>query len=122
MNWYLEAFQKYAVFSGRARRKEYWYFVLFNFLMSIALAFVDNVFGSLNLETGVGLLSGLYSLVVLIPSLSVLVRRLHDTGRSGWWVLIIFIPVLGALVLLVFTLQNSELTENQYGINPKMEV
>ena len=83
VNWYIEVLKKYTVFSGRARRKEYWFFVLFNVLVSIALTFIDGVTGTLSAESGVGLLSGLYGLAVLVPSIAVGVRRLHDIGRSG---------------------------------------
>lgn len=120
MNWYLEVLKKFADFSGRARRKEYWYFVLFNMIFSIVLSFFDGVFGSLNPETGVGLLSGIYALVVLIPSIAVGFRRLHDTGRSAWWLLIGFIPLIGIIVLLVFMVQDSQEGENEYGVSPKL--
>ena len=116
MSWYLQVLKKYAVFSGRARRKEYWYFSLFNMLIGIALALVDVSF---NQEVGGGLLYAIYSLAVLIPGLAVCVRRLHDTGRSGWWLLIGFVPLIGIIVLIVFTAQDSHLGENQYGPNPK---
>lgn len=119
MNWYLEVLKKYAVFSGRARRAEYWWFALFNLLASIALGIVDGLTGMFNPEAGIGLLGGLYTLAVLLPSLAVLVRRLHDTNRSGWWVLIALIPLIGAIVLLVFVLLDSQSGENQYGPNPK---
>jgi uncharacterized membrane protein YhaH (DUF805 family) len=84
MTWYLEVLKKYAVFKGRARRKEYWYFVLFNTLITIVLGIIDGVTGLVSAEAGIGLLSGLYTLAVLIPSIAVSVRRLHDTNRSGW--------------------------------------
>jgi len=119
MDWYIAVIKKYAVFSGRARRKEYWYFVLFNILVSIGLSFIDTATGTVNAETGYGLLSGIYSLAVLIPSLAVLIRRLHDTDRSGWWILIGLIPVIGWIVLLVFVVQDSHPGQNQYGDNPK---
>jgi uncharacterized membrane protein YhaH (DUF805 family) len=119
MNWYLEVLKKYAVFSGRARRKEYWYFVLFNFIISIILSILDLVLGTFSPEVGMGILGGLYFLGVLIPSFAVTVRRLHDRDRSGWWVLIGLIPLLGLIVLLVFMLQNSTPGQNQYGANPK---
>ncbi len=121
MDWYLAVLKKYAQFSGRARRKEYWYFVLFNILISIALVIVDSVTGTLNNETGYGLLSGIYSLAVLIPSLAVGFRRLHDTGRSAWWLLIGLIPVIGAIVLIVFMVQDSEAGDNRYGPSPKLD-
>lgn len=119
MNWYLEVLKKYAVFSGRARRKEYWYFFLFSLIISIVLAVVDGVTGSFSAEAGVGLLGGIYALAVLIPGLAVSVRRLHDTGRSGWWLLIALIPVIGAIVLLVFMVLEGKPGTNQYGSNPK---
>jgi uncharacterized membrane protein YhaH (DUF805 family) len=119
MNWYLQALKQYAVFKGRARRKEYWFFALFNLIVSVVLTGVDYMTGSLDMELGVGLLSGLYSLAILIPSLAVTVRRLHDTDRTGWWLLIAFIPLIGAIVLLVFMLLDSKPGDNQYGPNPK---
>ncbi len=119
MNWYLAVLKKYAVFSGRARRKEYWYFFLFNLLITIAFLAIDMVAGLYNSEIGLGILSGIYTLAVLIPSLAVTVRRLHDTNRSGWWILIGLIPLVGAIVLLVFMVQDSQVEQNQYGPNPK---
>jgi uncharacterized membrane protein YhaH (DUF805 family) len=119
MNWYLEVLRKYAVFSGRARRKEYWFFVLFNIIAQLLLAMVDGSLGTVDADSQVGLLGGIYSLLILVPSIAVAVRRLHDTGRSGWWLLIALIPVIGAIVLLVFMVQNSHVDENQYGPNPK---
>ena len=112
MSWYLEVLRKYAVFNGRARPKEYWYFALFNIIISIALAVIDAI-------TGIGLLGGLYTLVVLIPSIAVSVRRLHDTDRNGCWLLIALIPLIGAIVLLVLMVQDGKPGENQYGSNPK---
>ena len=119
MNWYREAFRKYAIFEGRARRKEYWFFALFNFLAVVVLSVVDMFFGTFRQEAELGLLSGAYVLAIVIPSLAVTVRRLHDTGRSGWWVLLHFLPVFGWIVLLLFTVQDSEPGANQYGPNPK---
>ena len=119
MNWYLEVLKKYAVFGGRARRREYWYFALFNILISIALAIIDGVTGTLSAEAGIGLLGAFYALAVLIPGIAVSVRRLHDTNRSGWWLLIVLVPLIGAIVLLVFMVQDSQPGENQYGPNPK---
>ncbi len=119
MNWYLEVLKKYAVFSGRARRKEYWYFSLFNLLITIVLAVIDGMTGTLIAEANIGLLGGIYALAILIPFLAVSVRRLHDTDRSGWWLLIALIPLIGAIVILVFMVQDSKPNENQYGSNPK---
>ncbi len=122
MNWYIEVLKKYAQFSGRSRRKEYWFFVLFNILISIGLSVIDGLLGTGNAETGYGVLGGIYSLAVLIPSLAVLVRRLHDTDRNGWWIFIGLIPVIGWIVLLVFVVQDSQPGQNQYGPNPKFAI
>lgn len=119
MNWYLETLKKYAVFSGRARRAEYWNFVLFNFIFTIALAFIDINIGTYGVAAGVGLLGGIYALAVLLPGIAVSVRRLHDTDRSGWWLLISLVPVIGLIVLLVFMLQDSNQSETRYGASPK---
>ena len=112
MNWYLDVLKKYTVFSGRAQRAEYWYFILFNIIISLVLGFMDGLLG-----TG-GVLGGIYLLAVLLPSIAVGIRRLHDTDRSGWWLLIGLIPLVG-LVLLVFMVLDSTPGENQYGSNPK---
>ena len=104
MSWYLEALKKYAVFSGRSRRMEYWYFVLFNIIVSIVLGAIDGLLGTRGSYAGAGLLSGIYGLAILIPSLAVTVRRLHDIDRSGWWILIALVPLIGTIVLLVFAL------------------
>ena len=119
MNWYVAVLQKYFDFGGRARRAEYWNFVLFNMIASILLIVVDQVIGTGSLESGTGLLSGIYTLAVLLPSLGVSVRRLHDTGRSGWWLLISLVPLVGLIVLLIFTISDSDAGSNQYGPSPK---
>jgi len=118
MKWYLQAMTRYAQFSGRARRKEYWYFFLFNILIAMVLAFVDALTGTFSAEASIGALSGLYMLAVLVPGVAVTVRRLHDTNRSGWWVLIGLVPLLG-LLLLVFTVAAGQSGENDYGPDPK---
>jgi uncharacterized membrane protein YhaH (DUF805 family) len=112
MEWYLTVLKKYAVFTGRARRSEFWYFVLFN----IIIAFVLN---GLSMALGSFVIGGIYALAVFIPGLAVSVRRLHDTGRSGWWLLLSLIPVVGAIILIVFCIEDSKPGENQYGPNPK---
>ncbi len=116
MNWYLEVLKKYVVFSGRARRKEYWMFFLFNIIIALVLGIIEGLVG------GPGIISTLYSLAVLIPGIAVSVRRLHDTSRSGWWLLIGLVPIIGAIVLLVFMVQDSQQGENQYGQNPKNDI
>ncbi|MCW3173971.1 DUF805 domain-containing protein [Shewanella subflava] len=119
MEWYVKVLKQYFVFSGRARRKEYWMFTLFNFIVSFVLSLIDMGIGSFDEITGLGALSGVYTLLVLIPSIAVAVRRLHDTNHSGWWLFIGLIPLLGALFLLVvFCFDSKE--DNEYGPNPKM--
>ncbi|MBN1304310.1 MAG: DUF805 domain-containing protein [Anaerolineales bacterium] len=119
MNWYLAVMKKYVEFSGRARRKEYWMFVLFNVIFSVVAIGLDNLFGTFDSETGSGLVSGLYSLAVLLPALAVLVRRLHDIGKSGWWWFIILIPLAGPIWLIILLATEGQAGENQYGLNPK---
>ena len=119
MNWYLEVLKQYAVFNGRARRKEYWYFLLFNIIISVILGVIDGVVGSFSPEAGIGLLGGIYALAVFIPGFAVSVRRLHDTNRSGWWLLTLLIPLIGLIVIIVFMATDSTPEENQYGANPK---
>jgi uncharacterized membrane protein YhaH (DUF805 family) len=122
MNWYLEALRKYAVFEGRARRMEYWMFVLINCLIVVVLSVVDTVVGLFSLGNSVGALTGLYWLVVLVPSVAVTVRRLHDTDRSGWWALLALLPVLGTIVLFVFCVLDGTPGANRFGENPKAVV
>lgn len=113
MDWYLHVLKNYALFTGRARRKEYWMFMLVSILIILALELVESVLG-----TG-GVIGMLYSLVILLPSIAVAIRRLHDTNRSGWWLLISLVPVIGGLVLLFFMIQDGTPGQNQYGPNPK---
>lgn len=121
MNWYLEILKhKYADFSGRARRTEYWSFVLFNFIFAMVAIVLDNIFDITFVGIiGYGPLSSLYMLAMIIPSLSVAVRRLHDTGKSGWMILISLIPIIGGIWLLVLLLTEGDVSENEYGPNPK---
>jgi len=118
MNWYLKVLKQYVDFSGRARRTEYWMFVLMNLLFSITLGLIDYLMGTMVM--GSGILGGLYSLAVLIPSLAVIARRLHDIGKSGKWFLIIF-TVVGAIWLLILLLRKGQAGDNQYGSDPKAE-
>ena len=119
MSWFVEALKKYAVFSGRSRRKEYWFFVLFVVIISIVLNIIDGLIGAYDRSMGAGLLSTIFSLAILIPSIAVSVRRLHDINRTGWWVLIALVPLVGWIVFLVFHLQDSTPGTNRYGPNPK---
>ena len=123
MEWYLAVLSKYADFSGRARRKEYWMFALINFVIALVLGVIDGVSGQKSAQTGgVGILGGLYTLAMLVPSLAVGVRRLHDTNRSAWFLLLVLIPIAGPIIYLVFLAQEGTPGENQYGSNPKMGV
>jgi uncharacterized membrane protein YhaH (DUF805 family) len=115
MNWYMHVLQNYFKFDGRARRAEYWTFFLINVAISIALTLVGNVIGTT-------MLPNIYGLAVLIPGIAVAIRRMHDTGRSGWWLLIGLIPLLGWIAVIYFLAQDSEPGDNQYGPNPKTGV
>jgi len=118
MNWYFRVLKKYAVFSGRAGRKEYWYFVLFNTIIGYVLSFIEGLTGiAPNVDFSV--LSLVYALVVLLPGLGVSIRRLHDTGRSGWWLFIGLIPLIGAIIIIIFTATGSQEGTNQYGPSPE---
>jgi uncharacterized membrane protein YhaH (DUF805 family) len=119
MDWYIKVLKQYADFSGRARRKEYWMFALFNVILVIATMIIDNTLGLTFRGEPYGLIYTLYGLAVLIPSLAVGVRRLHDVGKSGWWILIALIPIVGAIILLVWFCTDSQAGENQWGDNPK---
>lgn len=127
MDWYIGAWKKYAEFSGRARRTEYWYFQLFNMIVSIILVIPMFVMiplsvrnpGIVNFLMLLMLPFGIFSLAAFLPSLAIMVRRLHDIGRSGWWYFIAFVPFVGGIILLIFTLLDSEPGMNLYGPNPK---
>jgi uncharacterized membrane protein YhaH (DUF805 family) len=103
---------QYVGFSGRARRSEYWYFALFNFIVSIITRVIDGAAGVYPVITG------LVSLALLLPGIAVGIRRLHDTGRSGWWLLLALIPIIGAIILIVWFCGDSQ-PDNEYGPNPK---
>ncbi len=118
MNWYLDAWKNYANFQGRARRKAYWMFVLFNLIALVILSLIEGAIG-LSGENGYGILTGLYTLAIILPLIALAVRRLHDTGRSGWWLLIGLVPLIGPIVLIVFYVTDSQPGTNQYGPNPK---
>lgn len=120
MNWYLNAFnKKYADFSGRARRTEYWMFMLFHILIIFLLVFLSGVLSELNSEYIGLILLVIYVLASFIPALAITIRRLHDTGKSGWFYLISFIPYIGGIILLIFAVQDSEYGHNKWGANPK---
>ena len=119
MNWYLKVLKQYADFRGRARRKEYWMFALFNFIFLIVAMILDNVLGLTAGELPYGVFYFLYAFAVLIPGLAVAVRRLHDVGKSGWMILIALIPIIGAIWLLVLMVTDSQQGTNKWGQNPK---
>ncbi|NEB00190.1 DUF805 domain-containing protein [Streptomyces sp. SID13726] len=112
MSWFIEVLKKYAVFSGRARRKEYWMYMLFVAIIYIVLA-------AIGFAAKMTWLPLIFWVGILLPSLGVTIRRLHDTGRSGWWFLFGFVPLVGGITLFVFSLLDSEPSENKYGPNPK---
>lgn len=119
MNWYLKVLKQYADFSGRARRKEYWMFALFNLIFVIVAAILDNILGLTFGQLPYGVFYFLYALALIVPGLAVAVRRLHDIGKSGWMILIGLIPLVGAIWLIVLMVLDSKPGENQYGPNPK---
>ena len=110
--------RKYADFKGRARRSEYWFFFLFTVIVSAIGAVLDAVLGFRSDTTGSGPIQGILNLALLIPGIAVAARRLHDTGRSGWWQLIGLIPIVGWIILIVFLVQDSK-EDNKHGPNPK---
>ena len=124
MEWYLKVMRdNYANFNGRARRKEYWMFTLFFTLFFIASIFIMAIlFSSVSESTGslIGgiLIIGLF-LTHLVPSLAVTIRRLHDTGKSGWFYLLSFIPYIGGLIIFIFTVIEGDRGDNKYGPDPK---
>ena len=119
MHYYTDVLKKYAVFTGRASRKEYWMFTLWNVAIYIVLLFLFEIGRGGITPMIIAAIYLLYGLGILLPSLGVLVRRLHDTDRSGWWVLIGLVPFLGSLVILIFTVIDSKPGDNIYGPNPK---
>lgn len=120
IDWYKKVvFENYANFNGRARRSEYWYFALMNIIITIVLTVLDSVLG-LNFEPlPYGYLYFIYMIAILIPSLAVAVRRLHDVGKSGWFYFIALIPIIGAIWLLILFCTEGNQGENDYGPDPK---
>jgi uncharacterized membrane protein YhaH (DUF805 family) len=120
MEWYLTVLRRYADFSGRSRRKEYWMYTLFNLIFMIIAAVLDNVLGLTFHELlPYGYIYLAYALIVLIPGLAVAVRRMHDIGKSGWMLLVAIIPLVGAIWLLVLLVTEGENRDNKWGANPK---
>ena len=125
MKWYLMALKNYATFKGRARRKEYWMFALFNMIFAVVAMIIDNLLGlTFSIEgqsIGYGYLYAAYGLFSLIPSISILVRRLHDVNKSGWFYWIALIPIIGAIWLIVLLVKEGTNGENAYGKDPKKD-
>lgn len=124
MNWYLKVLKQYADFNGRARRQEYWMYTLINLLIIGALyvlMFMGGTDGGAMAMVAMGLVA-IYSMAILIPSVAVAVRRLHDVGKSGWMLLVGLIPFIGGIWLLVLYCTDSQPGDNEYGPNPKEEL
>ena len=123
MKYYFDVFKKYTDFSGRARRKEYWMFALISAIIAYIIEIIDKAAG-LTIDVGttqVGILGIIYALFILIPSLALSVRRLHDIDKSGWALLWGLIPVVGSIILLVFDCKAGTVGENKYGADPKAQ-
>ncbi|MXP46092.1 DUF805 domain-containing protein [Altererythrobacter luteolus] len=120
MEWMLMPLKRYADFSGRSRRKEYWMFVLFMIIAAVILSVIEGVLGMSGMVGGVyGPLTTLFIIAIIIPSLAVQVRRFHDQGKSGWMVLLGFIPLIGGIIVLVFMCLEGDRGDNEYGPDPK---
>ena len=115
MGWYIEVLKKYAVFSGRARRQEYWMFTLVNLVIVVVISIIGELIG-------LAPLVNIYILATFLPALGVLIRRLHDTNRSAWWIFITLVPLIGFIAMIVFLVKDSDPLENRYGPNPKVEM
>ncbi len=121
MQYYIGALKKYATFAGRASRKEFWMFLLINVLIIVGIAVLAAlVQGSETLYNIVSIVYLLYIVAMILPSISVVVRRLHDTGRSGWWYFIQLVPFVGSIVMFVFLVLGSTPGNNKYGAGPSM--
>ena len=122
MKWFIKVLKKCTDFSTRARRKEYWMFALFCFIIFLILLAIDVFLLNYSIEEEeMGLLTGIFSFLILIPSIAVSVRRLHDVGKSGWWLLVSLIPIIGTIVMLYFSVLDSQPFENEWGQSPKYQ-
>ncbi len=119
MKYYIHVIKNYATFSGRARRTEYWMFVLFNIIFTSVFTLLDYFFGLNSIILNYGPFYILYFLFIFIPYLAVVVRRLHDVGKSGWYYLLVFLPIIGWIWLFVLLVTDSQKGENKWGKNPK---
>ena len=118
MDWYFKVLKNYLGFSGRARRKEFWMFILVNLVLTVVLSILDKMLG-LRIAGDEGLLTTVYGVLIFLPYWAVQFRRLHDTDRSAWWLLLLLIPIVGWIVILVFNCQNGTPGENRFGPDPK---
>jgi len=118
MNWYFAVLKNYVGFSGRARRKEFWMFMLFHVIASFVFGFIDGLLGMSSPKTGLGPICGLYILATFLPGLAVQIRRLHNTNRSGWFSLIGIIPYVGPIIVLVLCAMKGTEGDNDYGEDP----
>lgn len=119
MDWYFKVLRNYIGFRGRARRKEYWMFILVNLVLTGVLSILDKMLG-LKIAADEGMLTTIYGLLIMLPSWAVQFRRLHDTDRSAWWLLLVLIPIIGWIVILIFNCQNGTPGENRFGSDPKL--
>ncbi len=115
VDWFKKGLRNYANFSGRARRKEYWFFTLAQFILVLVAMILDTII----FDTGMGLFYAVVALGLFIPSLAVAIRRLHDTSHSGWWILITILPLIGSIVLIVFLASDTKPETNQWGLPAK---
>ncbi|EEZ3504650.1 DUF805 domain-containing protein [Escherichia coli] len=120
MDWYLKVLKNYVGFRGRARRKEYWMFILVNIIFTFVLGLLDKMLGWQR-AGGEGILTTIYGILVFLPWWAVQFRRLHDTDRSAWWALLFLIPFIGWLIIIVFNCQAGTPGENRFGQDPKLE-
>ena len=114
MNFYVDAWKKFADFSGRSRRKEFWFFWLINMVISYVLSFITAKLGVVG-----SIVTGAFGLAILVPSLAVGIRRMHDIGKSGWWICVNIIPIIGTIWYIILAAKDSEVTSNNWGANPK---
>jgi uncharacterized membrane protein YhaH (DUF805 family) len=118
MSWFLFCLRNYANFSGRASRREYWSFYLLLLVIYVLLALLDSLLGKFSWETAMGPLSGILMLATLVPALAAGARRLHDTGRSGWWQILFPLPIIGIVIVIVLLAWRGQPGENRFGPVP----
>ena len=118
VEWAKRPLQKYAEFTGRASRPEYWWFVLAQIVVMLVAMFLDSMLGTDFGDSGYGFIYLVVALALVVPAIAVGIRRLHDTDRSGWWLLIALIPIVGAIILIVFLASEGTKGDNQYGPPP----